>query len=71
MAMLGVTGKPPNAPPSSLESAGLAVMLFGPIVAAFPYAYLAARIAAPTARDCWPEIFAAENEAVFASMPAE
>jgi hypothetical protein len=56
MAMLGVTGKGPNAPLSTMESAGLGLLLFGPIAAAPAYADLAARIAAPTARECWPQI---------------
>jgi hypothetical protein len=56
-AMLSATARPPNAPPSTLESAGLAVLLIGPIVAVFPYTYLATRIAASTPQDCWTEVF--------------
>jgi hypothetical protein len=57
MAMLGVTGKGPNAPHSAVESAGLGILLFGPIAAVPGYVYLAARIDATTPRDCWPDVF--------------
>ncbi|HEX4071408.1 MAG TPA: hypothetical protein VHX68_09570 [Planctomycetaceae bacterium] len=61
MAMLGATGKGPNAPHSTVESAGLGVLLLGPIAAVPGYVYLATRIDAKSARDCWPDVFRRRN----------
>ena len=70
-AMLSATARPPNTPPSTAESAGLAILCLGPIAALIPYSYLASRIAASTPRNCWPEVFAPANEDPFASTGAD
>jgi len=70
-AMLSATARPPNAPPSTAESAGLAILCLGPIAALIPYSYLATRIAAAAPTNCWPEVFATGNEDLFASLDAD
>jgi hypothetical protein len=69
-AMLSATARPPNAPASTAESAGLAILCLGPIAALIPYSYLATRIAASTPWNCWPDVFAAGNEEMLRSGDA-